>query len=1019
MSFNAIAASEVPMNEEFVTSRISARISHDAVAGRIRFWHPGLTGRRDLARAVEQALCSCRGVRATRASAATGSVLVEFGPPVGPRDLTEIIEATVAGREPSLPSKGNILWPLSAAASREGEVADLHWHAVTADDTAQQLGAGLKSGLPSQEIEERLSSYGRNELPHMKSRSALAIFGEQLVSLPVILLVGSAALSIATGGFVDAFVIAVVVVLNASIATATEHQAERTILGLSDYTPEPVPVIRDGARSDVHPAELVRGDLLLVERGMLVPADVRLIESGDLSVNESALTGEALPVQKDARLVLPPETVLPERRNMLFRGTAVTGGWGTAIVTETGAFTEIGRVQRLLGTVRPPETPMQRQLDEVERDLILLNSLICAAVFGIGIYHRHGLVLMLRNAISLIVAAIPEGLPAVATTTLALGVQNMRQRDVLVRRLDAVETLGSVEVIGLDKTGTLTENRMATVAVHANGLSLRLEGERLLHKDEDADAATCALVRRLFEVAALCNESVIRPGVERPQVEGTPTESALIEAALARGIDVVALRLAAPVSESVPRSESRKRMSTVHANGEGGRLLCVKGDPTEVLALCGKHLTGGGVAPLDELSRSKILKANERMASQALRVLGLALSEEDIDPRRESNLVWVGLAGLINPIRKSVPPALSELGRAGIRSVMITGDQSATALAIARQLDLANGGEFRVLEAGQIADLSPETLAALSGQAQVFARVSPVDKLNIVKALQTGGRIVGMTGDGINDGPALRAANISIAMGGEGTDVAREVADMVLATDDLDGVVEAVRLGRATYANIRKVLRYLISTSVSETFAMLGAALIDGGVAMTSTQLLWLNIAGEPLPALALGLEPPERDVMDQPPHDARAPILSMNDFRGLMREGLAIGATTLAGYYLAGGARNIARASTITFHGITYGQLVHAISCRSERPGFYGKLVHKQTPKLAGALLLSSVAQAAAQFFPGTRGVLNLAPISVRDCVGIAGVVAGGAAINSVVDHVLSARSESADRKRSREMSL
>lgn len=983
-------------------SQIPAEIVHNAVAGRIRFRHLGLIGREDLVFTITEALSGCLGIEAVRASALTGTVLVKFGLPAHPRQLAQLIDAVIAGRKPPSPQRGAIARSLSAAVNSEGQIVDRQWHAATAADTAEQLGARLENGLRPEEARQRLTIHGRNELPRVESRSAAAIFAQQLISLPVLLLAGSAVLSLATGGFIDAAVIAVVVLLNSSIATATEYQAERTIRSLSDYTPHPVPVIRAGARSYIHPAELVRGDLVLLERGMLIPADARLVAGRDLSVNESALTGEAFPVQKDAQCVLPSETVLPERRNMLFRGTAVTGGSGTALVTATGSTTEIGRVQHLLGALRPPETPMQRQLGEVERELILINGLICAAVFGIGVYYRHGVVQMLRNAISLVVAAIPEGLPAVATTTLALGVQNMRERDVLVRKIDAVETLGAVEVIGLDKTGTLTENRMATAAVHISDALLRLDGEKLMRGEEEADAATRSLVRRLFEVAALCSDAVTRPAPKGCTVEGTPTESALIEAALALGVDVIALRLAAPVLVSAARAEGRKRMSTLHAGKEGRRLLCVKGDPTEVLARCSARLTTDGLAPLDDDARSHILKANERMAGQALRVLGVAVSEAGGDPHNEVDLVWIGLAGLTNPIRPSVLPALRQLRRAGIRTVMITGDQSATALAIARDLDLGNGGELRILEAGQISALPSAVLAALAEQAQVFARVSPVDKLNIVNALQTGGRIVGMTGDGINDSPALRASNISIAMGADGTDVAREVADMVLASNNLDGIVQAVRLGRATYANIRKVLRYLISTSVSETFAMLAAAILDGGVAMTSTQLLWLNIAGEPLPALALGLERPEEGILDQPPHDSRAPILAGADFRRLILEGTVIGASTLAGYYLAGGARNLPRASTITFHGMTLGQLVHAIACRSESAGYYRKLTHAPNRKLAGALLISGIAQGAVQVFPASRRVLSLAPVGWSELLSIAAVVLGGAAANNALDYLI-----------------
>ncbi len=439
-------------------SQIPAEIVHNAVAGRIRFRHLGLVGREDLVCAVTQALSGCLGIAAVRASALTGSVLVEFGAPAYSRRIAQVIEAVAAGREPPSPKRNAVARSLSAAVNTEVQIVDRDWHAITAAATAEQLGSRLETGLMPGEARQRLAIHGRNELPRVKSRSAVAIFAQQLVSLPVLLLTGSAALSLATGGFVDAAVIAAVVLLNSGIATATEYQAERTIRGLSDYTPQPVPVLRTGVRTFISPAELVRGDLVLLERGMLVPADARLLTSRDLSVNESALTGEAFPVQKDAQCVLLAQTVLPERRNMLFRGTAVTGGSGAALVTATGPATEIGRVQHLLGALRPPETPMQRQLGEVERELILINGLICAAVFGIGIYYQHGLVQMLRNAISLIIAAIPEGLPAVATTTLALGVQNMREHDVLVRKLDAVETLGAVGVMGLDKTVTLTGN---------------------------------------------------------------------------------------------------------------------------------------------------------------------------------------------------------------------------------------------------------------------------------------------------------------------------------------------------------------------------------------------------------------------------------------------------------------------------------------------------------------------------------------------------------------------------------
>ncbi|MBY6241633.1 HAD-IC family P-type ATPase [Methylosinus sp. Sm6] len=990
-----------PVHANAEKSLARAEIVHAAVPGRVRLRHPGLAERCSVVETLTNGLLALPGVTSVRASALTATVLVEFSAPASTRKILQAVEDAVAA-SPRDPAEERSAWSLGAAVAG-AEPADLQWHAMTAGDCALRLGARAEAGLDAREAARRSAAHGRNEIPRVKPRSAAAIFGDQMVGLPALLLAGSAALSLLTGGMIDAAVIAAVVLLNGGIATATERRAERTIRSLSDYSPRPVPVMRDGARILLDPVQIVRGDILLLERGMLIPADARLIGAADFSVDESSLTGEAAPVQKEAERVLRPDTVLPERRNMLYRGTAVTGGCATALVTATGATTEIGRVERLLGSLRPPDTPMQRQLDEVERKLILINALVCALVFGVGLYRRHGFIPMLRNAVSLVVAAIPEGLPAVATTTLALGVENMRRRDVLVRKLDAVETLGAIQVIGLDKTGTLTDSRMETVAVHVDGSLLSLEGGRLVvDGGDDAAPAASAATKRLLEVAALCSDAALRPMSEGFRVDGTPTECALVEAALAFGVDVAALRRDAPLVADVPRSENRKRMSTLHEHGGGARLLCVKGDPEEVLLCCSARAARDGATPLDEASRAQIREANERMAARALRVLGVAIGETGGDPHDERELVWLGLVGLANPIRPSVRPALKQLHRAGIRSVMITGDQSATALAIARTLDLGDGGDIKVLEAGEIAALPPGMLAALGGQAQVFARVSPVDKLNIVRALQNGGRIVGMTGDGVNDGPALRASNISIAMGGDGTDVAREVADMVLVSNDLRGVVEAVRLGRATHANIRKVLRYLISTSVSETLAMLGAALLDGGVAMTSTQLLWLNIAGEPLPALALGLEEPDDGLLQQPPRDPRAPILTPADFGYLLLEGAVLGVATLAAYRLAGGSRNIARAGTVTFHGLTLGQLLHAVNCRSERAGLAGKLIRSPNRKLAGAIVLSVIAQAAAQAFPCTRRILRLSPLGGRELLGVAGVAIGAAAANDAIRFLL-----------------
>jgi Ca2+-transporting ATPase len=987
-------------------------VAHDAIPGRIRFRHAALCGNLPLANRIQALLMGLPGIVSARVSPLTGSILVRLRMPATRSALADMIQswiergdsndndivATDRARSPAAP----------AALSPQGGEAG-SWHALSPADVLRQLSARADQGLAASDVVARRLQHGLNELPRAEPRSAVAIFIDQLGSLPVLLLGASAGLSVLTGGLADAAVILSVILLNAGIATATERQAEHTILGLSRYPARSVPVMRDGQRKLIDPALLVPGDIVLIGPGMLIPADLRLLEDGDLTVNESALTGESLPVQKDGAFAVPADTALADRVNMLFRGTAVTGGKGLAVVTATGTATEIGRIQALLGSVRPPETPIQRQLGEVGRELVLINGAICAVIFGLGLLRGHGLLPMLRSAISLAVAAVPEGLPAVATTTLALGVQSMRRRQVLVRKLEAVETLGAVEVVGLDKTGTLTANRMAVVAAQADGVVLELNGTQVTVGGAAAPAGSAAVLKRLLEIAVLCSEAELVTGPQGPTIMGSPTESAILRTAIDCGADVAALRRQFTVLALVPRSEGRKRVSTLHSTATERRLLCVKGDPVEVLSRCTRRLGGSGAAHLDEPARDAIRRANERMAGRALRVLGVAVGEQGGDPSDERDMTWLGLIGLADPLRPGVGAAIHTLHDAGVRTVMITGDQSATAFAIARELDLGDGGDIRILETGQLRDLSPDVLTALAPRAQVFARVSPANKLQIVRALQSGGRIVAMTGDGINDGPALRAADIGIAMGAAGTDVAREVADIVLGNDDLDGVIEAIRLGRATYANIRKVLHYLVGTNASETLVMLGASIAGWSAPLSPMQLLWLNLVSDVLPALALGLEPPEPDVLAQPPHDPRAPILAAVDFRRLVREGAVLGIGALAAYLGSGGnpAATMtdtapSRARTLVFHGLTAAQLLHALACRSDTHGLIEEMRRTPNLKLHAALAASLGLQAGAQTVPFLRRLLGLAPLDGRGLGVILAAALGPLLANEVLTALL-----------------
>ncbi len=994
-----------------VEGEFRLEVAHGAVPGRIRFRHAALCGDLPLASHIQARLMGSPGVIAARVSPLTGSILVRFRMPATRSALADVIRSWIENEDSdhgSITTSSPARLPAVAISPSPQADEAGSWHTLSPAEVLRQLSARPDQGLAASEIAARRLQYGSNELPRAEPRSATAIFIDQLGSLPVLLLGASAGLSVLTGGLADAAVILSVILLNAGIATATERQAEHTILGLSRYPARPVSVMRDGQRQLIDPTLLVPGDIILIEPGLLIPADLRLLEDGDLTVNESALTGESLPVQKDGAIAVPADTALADRVNMLFRGTAVTGGKGLAVVTATGTATEIGRIQALLGTVRPPETPIQRQLGEVGRELVLINGAICGVIFGLGLLRGHGLLPMLRSAISLAVAAVPEGLPAVATTTLALGVQSMRRRQVLVRKLEAVETLGAVEVVGLDKTGTLTANRMAVVAAHADGVILELNGSQVTTGDAAAPVSA-ALLKRLLEIAVLCSEAELVTGPQGPTITGTPTESAILRMALDFGADVAELRRQFPVLALVPRSEARKRVSTLHGTATARRLLCVKGDPVEVLSRCTSRLAGSGSADLDGPARDAIKRANERMAGRALRVLGVAVGEQGGEPSNERDLTWLGLIGLADPLRPSVGAAIHTLHDAGVRTVMITGDQSATAFAIARELDLGNGGDISILETGQLRNLSPEVLAALAPQAQVFARVSPANKLQIVRALQSGGRIVAMTGDGINDGPALRAADIGIAMGAAGTDVAREVADIVLGNDDLDGIIEAIRLGRATYANIRKVLHYLVGTNASETLVMLGASIAGWSAPLSPMQLLWLNLVSDVLPALALGLEPPEPDVLAQPPHDPRAPILAAVDFRRLVREGAVLGIGALAAYLGGGGNPSAtvadtapSRGRTLVFHGLTLAQLLHALACRSDTHGLIEEMRRTPNLKLYAALAASFGLQAGAQTVPFLRRLLGLAPLDGRGVGIILAAALGPLLANEVLTALL-----------------
>ena len=976
-------------------------VVHARVPGRVRFRLPFLRGNPTLGQLVTARLTAAPHIESVAVNCRTGSILVHHGPKIRCETVSaQIAEAMRQAQHDQFSDISDAVHTATAddmqpsGAIKPCHVAKMSWHNLSIHRAAANLGVDIDAGLHPEEVARRLTAVGPNVLQKSEPRSFSEILAEQLTSLPAEVLGASAILSLLTGGGAEAIAIAGAVLTNALIASRTEVKAEKIIDALSDFRAKPVAVRRAGRKQIVDPKEIVPGDLFFLEMGTLVPADGRLVVADDLTINEAALTGEARPVRKTAKRLGATGAVLAERTNSVLRGTAVTGGSGTAIATATGMSTQIGRVQSLMDTLQPPPTPIQRQLSEVERELIVINGGICGLIFAIGLLRGHALLPLIRSAISLAVAAIPEGLPAVATTTLAVGIQEMRRRKVLVRKLEAVETLGAINTLGLDKTGTLTDLSMSLAAVQTNSGRINVKAGRFLLNGKDLCPRDKALLDRLLQIVCLCSEARAAGEGDKVEVRGSPTEVSLLNAGLMAGVDILRLRTDFPIKQSAGRSEVRKRMSTLHAMPTGHRLLAVKGDPEQVLKRSSYIRTGQGLRKLTSRDRATIRTANQYMANEALRVLGVA-SSDDGDPQAESDLTWLGLVGLENPIRFGVRPAIKSLQRAGIRTVMITGDQSGTAAAIARNLNLTDSERISVLEAGQMRGPKPEVLSALADRTDVFSRASPVDKLQIVQGLQDHGHVVGMTGDGINDGPALRAANVGIAIGDGGSDVAKQVADIVLAEDDLQGVIEAIRLGRATHANIRKVLKFLISTNAAETTLMLSAAVADWPAPISPLQLLFLNFATDVLPAIALGLDPPEQGIMSHPPRDPEAPILSAREFRELLLDGTIMGLGGLGAFILGGGRTpaGAAKAGTIAFHGLTAAQLLHAFKVRAyEADGVVG-IRRPANPKLYGAVASGLAMQAVVQLTPPLRNLFKLAPLGSGDALKIAAATAATSA--------------------------
>jgi P-type Ca2+ transporter type 2C len=878
----------------------------------------------------------------------------------------------------------------------------------TAEAVVAKLGSDLRRGLSAEEVRVRLERYGPNELEERSGRGPWEILWEQFTSAMIIILIVAAVASALLGDYEDSIAIAVIVLLNAALGFGQEYRAERAMDALKRLSAPTVKVRREGHVREVSARELVPGDVVLLEAGNLVPADGRLLEGTNLRVQESALTGESEPVEKDPVALEEEDPPLGERANMVYSSTVVTKGRGLYVVTETGMATELGKIAAMIQTAGREQTPLQRRLDQVGKVLALAALVIVGVVFALGLLRGEDLELMFLTAVSLAVAAVPEGLPAVVTIALALGAQRMLRRRALIRKLPAVETLGSVTVICSDKTGTLTENRMTATVLDVADHTVELGGGSRPASEPGPDGRLLPVVNDdpalalLLGGAALCNDALLDEGDEENGLHalGDPTEGALVVAAAREGLTKADLEAALPRVGEVPFDSGRKRMTTVHevlsdlGSGIPETLASVLNDGAEsapyvaftkggvdsLLEISNEVWTDGQTEPLNGGWGERISAANERLAENGIRVLGvgfrrLRLFDGSAD-ELERDLTFLGMVGMIDPARPEARNAVDTCKRAGIRPVMITGDHPLTAGHIATELGIAEDG--RILTGRELARLSVEEVKDLVAEVPVFARVSPENKLDIVEALQDKGHIVAMTGDGVNDAPALRKADIGVAMGVTGTDVSKEAADMVLTDDNFATIVAAVEQGRVIYDNIRKFIKYLLTSNSAEILVMLVAPFLGLGLPLLPLQILWINLVTDGPPALALSAEPAERGTMRRPPHPPEETVFARGLGRHVLWVGVLMALVSLGvGVWYQQTAPEIWQ--TMVFTTLTLSQMSHVMAIRSGDESLFRVGLLSNKP-LLGAVILTFVLQLLAIYVPFFQGFLETEALPIAD---------------------------------------
>ncbi len=914
----------------------------------------------------------------------------------------------------------------TSTASPDGAVAAAY--ARTIAEVAAILDTGPEQGLSDSEAAARLARVGPNRLDEAPRPSVFSMFLDQFRDFIIWLLIGAAIIAAIVGtidgeGYVESVAILAIVVLNAVIGVVQEYRAENALRALEAMATPEARVVRDGQRRSVPSPEIVPGDVVVLETGNYVPADLRLTEAVNLQVSEAALTGESLAVTKLAADVLPPETGLGDRRNMAFAGTVVTYGRGQGLVTATGMHTSLGEIATMLQSYEREPTPLQQRLEELGKTLGVITLAVCAIVFAVGLARNSDLALLFANpqaylaqsgevvltmfmtAVSLAIAAVPEGLPAVVTIVLSIGMQRMARRHALIRRLAAVETLGSTTVICTDKTGTLTKNEMSVVQVELEGRTLAVHGEgygpdgEVLLAETPVDPAAYPDMQLLAAGATLCSDAIVQERDGRWQVVGDPTEGALVAFAARAGLDRAALAVALPRVAEIPFDSDRKRMTTVHRVDDPGLLpganltagehvAFTKGAADVIMSLADQyqHATGTGPKPLNGAMRGRIEAANHAMAAGALRVLGLAWRRLGALPDTinadtvERELVFVGLTGLIDPPRPEAAESVGLARSAGIRTIMITGDHADTARAIAESIGLVAPGA-EVLTGQDLNALDDGALVDKLAATQVFARVSPEHKVRIVDAVKARGEIAAMTGDGINDAPAMKRAHIGVAMGITGTDVSKETADMVLTDDNFASIVSAVEEGRVIFDNIRKFVFYLLSCNIGEILIIFLAMLfaLAPQPPLLPIQLLWLNLVTDGLPALALGLEPASPNTMNRPPRDPAESVLSRRLWPLIGVQAAVDAFSTLAAFTLAyRTTQDLTFAQTVAYTTLVTAELIRAYTSRSQTRSLWSMGV-LSNPWMVRATVVSFLLLLGTLYLPALQNVFRTVPLDLE----------------------------------------